>query len=410
MIAMVSQQNWHTPVLVGLFLLLLVAVLVWGDSPVEQPFDPDSRSPNGLLMLREWLQEMGYQVTTNGQTRFAPSARQHMLLIYPGEGRFTQGEADRLFEWVEDGGTAVIVGHADRELRRAFNYRSWNHPAAIEVEQSQPLLPEATETFDRGGHGFDATRAPHIIAVLKSGYGTRLAVLKYGAGWAWLVGEPFAFTNGRLSESGAQAQLFPAFLRTVPAGGTVVVDTYHMFGPLLPGERPPVNTFRDWVYLTPAGWAAVFLLLLCGGWLLLSGRRLGPPLEAPSQGRPRDAAEFVVAMAGLQRRARVRDHIARHQRFRLKQALGRPWRLRPSLPDDEFLRQLRSLDPTLSRSAHHRDTIRDHSSAGARPNLTIAQAAALLDELATVPDEERLLQLARRVDEFRAATVDNIPS
>ena len=68
------------------------------------------------MLLREWLQEMGYQVTTDGRTRFAPSTRQHMLLVYPGEAQFTKGEADRLLEWVEDGGTAVIVGHADREL------------------------------------------------------------------------------------------------------------------------------------------------------------------------------------------------------------------------------------------------------------------------------------------------------
>ena len=172
-------------------------------------------------------------------------------------------------------------------------------------------------------------------------------------------------------------------------------------------NSPPINTFRDWVYQTPAGWAALFLLLLGGGWLLLSGRRLGPPLEVPTQGRRREAAEFVVAMAGLQRRARVRDHIARQQSYRLKQALGRPWRLRPSLPDDEFLRQLQSLDQTLSRSAHHVGPIQDNSAAEARSHLTIEQVAAILDELATVPDEERLLQLARRVDEFRAAYGDS---
>jgi len=406
MIARASQRNWHAPLLVGLFLLLLVAVIVWGDSPVESWYDPDSRSPSGLLMLREWLQEMGYQVTTNGRTRFAPLPRQHMLLIFPGEEQFTLGEAERLLNWVEEGGTAVIVGHADRELRRAFNYRSRVQPAA-DVEQIQPLLPEATESFDRGGRGFDATRDPSIITVLKSGAGARLAVLRHADGWVWLVGEPLAFTNGRLSESRAQAQLFPAFLRTVPAGGTVVIDTFHLFGPLLPGEPPPVENFRDWLYLTPAGWAAVFLLLLCGGWLILSGWRLGPSLERPNQGRRREAAEFVVAMAGLQRRARVRDHIARQQSYRLKQALGRPWRLSPSLPDDEFLRQLQSLDPTLSRSAHHAGPIRDNSAAEARSHLTIEQVAAILDELATVPDEERLLQLARRVDEFRAAYGDN---
>jgi hypothetical protein len=408
MISMTSKLDWHTSLLVGLFLLLLVAVLLWGDTTVERRFDPDSREPSGLFLLQEWLQEMGYHVTTTGQRRFALSPRQHLLLIYPGDERFTSSEADSFFEWVEAGGTAVIIGEADTKLRRALNYSALTSFTVGIVDQSQPLLPDASEPFDRGGRRFDLTEAPQTIAVLDGNQGPKLAVLGRGDGWVWLVGEPLAFTNGQLSEDHAQAQLIPAFLRTVPAGGTVVLDSYHLFGPLLPVGAAPVESLKDWLYFTTTGWAVVFLLLLCGGWLLLSGWRLGPPLEVLTQGRRREAAEFVVAMAGLQRRARIRDHIARQQRYRLKQFLGKPWRIRPSLSDDEFLRQLQAMDPTLGVTARQGVPMRNYPPPDSGAELSIDEIEQMLDELATVPDEERLLQLAQRIDRVRASAGDRI--
>ena len=408
MLSMTSKWNWHTSLLVGLFLLLLVAVLVWGDTTVERRFDPDSREPGGLFLLQEWLRDMGYEVTTTGLRRFALSPRQHLLLIYPGEERFTQSEADSFFEWVAAGGTAVIIGQADSKLRRVLNYTSRASSGVGPVDQSQPLLPEALEPFDRGGRSFDLSEAPQTIAVLDGNQASRLAVLRQGEGWVWLVGEPLAFTNGQLSEDHAQAQLIPAILRTVPPGGTVVLDTYHLFGPLLPVGAAPVESLKDWLYLTTTGWAVVFLLLLCAGWLLLSGWRLGPPLEVTSQGRRREAAEFVVAMAGLQRRARVRDHIARQQQYRLKQSLGRPWRIRPTLSDAEFLRQLHSMDPKLSVTTRQSVPMRSDPQPEPGPELTIEEVARILNELATIPDETRLLQLAQRIDDFRSASGDRI--
>ena len=405
---MAAKLHWHTSLLVGLFLLLLVAVLLRGDNTIERQFDPDSREPSGLLLLREWLQEMGYQVTTTGQRRFALSPRQHLLLIHPGEERFTQSEADSLFEWVEAGGTALISGQADSKLRRALNYNTWTDITVGDVGQSQPLLPEATEPFDRGGRRLDLTETPQTIAVLNSVRGPQFAVLRRGAGWVWLVGDPLAFTNDELSEDHAQAQLIPALLRTVPAGGTVVFDTYHLFGPLLPSDAAPIESLKDWLYLTPTGWAVVFLLLLCGGWLLLSGRRLGPPLEVTNQGRRREAAEFVVAMAGLQRRARIRDNIARHQRYRLKQTLGKPWRIRPSLSDAEFLRQLQSMNPALGATTLHGGPIQNYPLPESGAGLSIEEIAHILDELATIPDEERLLQLAQRIDSVSPPAADRI--
>ena len=426
MIAIASKLDWHTSLLAGLFLLLLAAILLRGGAATERRFDPNSRETNGLLLLQEWLREMGYQVTMTGRQRFALSPRQHLLFIYPGEEPFTQSEADSLFQWVEAGGAAVIIGQADSKLRRALNYNTRSNLTLGDVEQSQPLLPEATEPFDTGGRRFDLTETPQTIAVLNSVQGPRLAVLRRGAGWVWLVGERLALTNGQLSEDHAQAQLIPAFLRTVPIGGTVVLDTYHLFGPVSPAGAAPVQSLKDWLYLTPAGWAVLFLLLLCGGWILLSGRRLGPPLEPPTQQRRREAAEFVVAMAGLQRRARIRDHIARQQRYRLKQSLGKPWRIRPTLPDAEFLRQLQSLNPALDATTHSDELFPPHSPAErsirqggpvqsdplpeSGAGLSIAQIAQILDELATIPDEKRLLQLAQRIDGVRPSGSDRFPA
>ena len=395
---MASKLNRQTLLLVGLFLLLLVAVLLRGNATPGRRFDPDSPEPNGLLLLREWLQEMGYEVTTTGQQRFALSPRQHLLIIYPGAERFTQNEADSFFDWVEAGGTAVIIGQADSKLRQALNYDTAPGYARGDLAQRQPLLPEAIEPFDRAGRPFDLTEAPQMVAVLDNGMGSGMAVLRRGAGWVWLVSEQLTFTNSELSDDRAQAQLLPAFLRTVPARGTVVFDTYHLFGPVLPSGAAPIKSLKDWLYFTTTGWAVVFLLLLGGGWLLLSGRRLGPPLERTAQGRRREAAEFVVAMAGLQRRARIRDNIARHQRYRLKQSLGKPWRIRPTLSDAEFLRQLQALNPALNAPAVQDASAHNHFLSQSGAGLSLEEISQILAELATIPDEDRLLQLAQRID------------
>ena len=113
-------------------------------------------------------------------------------------------------------------------------------------------------------------------------------------------------------------------------------------------------------------------------------------------------------MAGLQRRARIRDHIARQQRYRLKQFLGKPWRIRPSLSDDEFLRQLQAMDPTLGATARQGVPMRNYPPPDSGAELSIDEIEQILDELATVPDEERLLLLAQRIDRVRASAGDRI--
>jgi hypothetical protein len=142
-----------------------------------------------------------------------------------------------------------------------------------------------------------------------------------------------------------------------------------------------IRSIQDWLYGTPTGWATLFLLLVGLLYLLLSGRRLGPPLTIPMQGRRREAAEFVTAMAGLQRRARASDAVARHHRRRLLLALGRSYRIPADLDDREFLRQLRLVDPTLS-------------------DERAARLEGVLAGLSSLPDEERLVALVAEADQI----------
>jgi hypothetical protein len=78
--------------------------------------------------------------------------------------------------------------------------------------------------------------------------------------------------------------------------------------------------------------------------LLLQGRRLGPPLPGPTATRLREAGEYVTALAGLQRRIRQPRVVADHHRHRLKNAVGRLAHAPADLPDGEWLAQVRRAD------------------------------------------------------------------
>jgi hypothetical protein len=98
------------------------------------------------------------------------------------------------------------------------------------------------------------------------------------------------------------------------AGQNVSFDElHHSFAPGAPGPAT-INTL---LFETPPGRAVIYASLLTFVYLLLSGRRLGPPVPArqPSEVQ-RTMYEHVQMLANLYRRARqlrvVRDAFNRH--------------------------------------------------------------------------------------------------
>ena len=389
-----------TPLAIAaLVVILLLAALVTTPPPEPIAYDLDASHPAGLLALRLWLAELGYDVQRTGGLRFDLPATADLLFVYPNQLSYNAAEAAALKKWVEQGGTLVLVGPTaeDHALVDAFGVRQAPELSyENEQVQVQPLLPEGRRVYPREwfapGVTLDLSDAPQAVPVLvladiDSDRDTLIenavskpvvAVQTVGDGVVWHLAPGVDLTNLNLQEF-EQGELLPALLRTVPDGGVVVFDAYHLFGFSRAGEQ--IATLQDWLYRTPTGWATLFALVVTGGFLLLQGRRLGPPLITVAQTRGREAAEYVRAMANLHRRAGEHTALAQHHHNRLKIGLARRHAILPDLPDDQFLRTLEHVSPPLSPAR-------------------LAAVRTTLTGLTSRPQEQQLVELAAAVDQL----------
>lgn len=376
--------------LIGVVLLAaaLLAVSAVGSRPAQPPpFDLDSTADDGLAALRLWLEELGYDVRRTGGLQFTLPAAD-LVFVYPNQLVYTPAEAQTLRAWVEAGGALVLVGPAaeDVALERAFGVRS--QPGAVFAqigEQVQPLIPDGAAEYladwSVEGAVLDLEDAPAAVPVLQSSAGdVAAAVQAVGEGVVWHLAPGHAFANRGLAEE-EMGQLLPPLLRTVPPGGVVVFDTFHQFGLLRAGEQ--IATLQDWLYRTPWGWATLFSVATGALFLVLQGRRLGPPVVTWSERRRREAAEYVEAMALLSQRAGLAADVAAHQRRRLKRGLARRRPLDPDLDDNLFVERLAYSEPPL-------------------PPEQIAAVAQTLQALQGNPTPSQLATLAARVDHLLA--------
>lgn len=396
-------SNWRslwTPLaIVALSAVMILAALVTTPPPEPIPYDLDGSHSTGLLGLRLWLEELGYDVRRIGGLRFDLPAESTLLFVYPNQLTYTSEEAARVRRWVEDGGTLVLVGPdaEDRNLISEFGVRL-NPELRTERRQAQmqPLLPEGRPIYTREWFSpavtLDLSDAPQAVPVLalvgdhEPGASNELAeiaetravvaVQSVGEGVVWHLAPGVDFTNINLREY-AQGELLPALLRTVPEQGVAVFDAYHLFGLSRVGDQ--IATLQDWLFRTPTGWATLFALAISAIFLLLHGRRLGPPLVTVEQTRGREAAEYVRAMANLHRRAHKHTDLAQHHHHRLKIGIAKRRGVRADLPDEQFLDALAFTPPLLSESQ-------------------LAIVRSTLTGLSNRPNEQQLVNLAAGVD------------
>lgn len=379
-------QRGNLPLLgVVLLAALLLLVSALGNRPREPlPFDPDSTTDSGLAALTRWLTELGYDVQRTGGLRFALPAETDLLFVYPNQLTYSAGEAAMLRFWVEEGGTLVLVGPnvEDRALEDAFGVRSGPRLSYAQAgQQVQPLLPEGASEYwadwSAADDVLDLQDALAAVVLLQTGEGeATMAVQSVGEGVVWHLAPGNAFSNRGLAQDN-HGDLLPPLLRSVPAGGVIVFDTFHQFGSIRMGEQ--ILTLQDWLYRTPTGWATLFAVLVSGLYLLLHGRRLGPPLVTWSERRRRESAEYVEAMALLAQRAGLSADVASHQRTRLKRGLARRRPLDPDLDDALFVERLAAVEPLL-------------------PAEQVAEVAQTLRALAAQPNAAQLATLAAGVD------------
>jgi hypothetical protein len=342
-------------VMLLLAIVLVVLAALQNQPQRVQPYDPDDTSSLGLRALVLWLEELGHPVRS-GSLRSRLDAQTGLLFLHtssresPAYRSDLEADADatRVYEWVQQGGTLVLVGpdvsyfalseHFGVEQVESFG------DILLNTGQAQPLLPDTpanwNNSFASYSLRFFEERA--IVPVLARSNGELVVALQFiGEGVVWHLTEDFALTNLNLRDERV-ASLLPAILRTVPEGAPALFSTLHLMSPDIQNDEVgEVATLQDWLYTTPFGQATLLLIVSLFVYLLLQGRRLGPPLPATTANRPREAAEYVTALASLQRRIRQPSLVADHHRQRLKSALGRLAQLPTDLPDAEWLAQLR---------------------------------------------------------------------
>lgn len=366
---------------------LLVMAFFLGEPTTPVPFDLNSPAADGLRALRLWLGEMGYQVMSERQPTFAVPPDLDLLFIYPNQEPYTEAEAKTLADWVAQGHTLVIVGltFADVQLQTTFQVRldAGQPDLAWLLAQQQPLLPDApmTQAGTGAAQVLNLTEAPAAVAVWATQKGeVTAAVQQFGKGVVWHLSLHHALTNEQLREP-AQAMLTPALLRHVPEGGKIAFDTYHLFGPMSTTETAAIQSLQDWLYRTPTGWATLLTVGLVLFYFVQQGRRLGPSLPAQAEVRRREAAEYVIALANLLRRARQRAVVAQHHKQRFKRTIGRLLQISPDLEDAAFMQRLQEADPRWNAEEQQ-------------------QIAVVLQTLNETANERKLVQTVAEMDKL----------
>lgn len=383
-----ATYNWTTISVIALVGLLFVVALFTNRGKAQRAFDPNSNAPDGLLLLRLWLEDLNYDVRMQSQIAFdLPTQPKSLLLIYPGTRGYSEPEAERLYQWIEVGNSAAffVYDPVDEVLGKRFAFAADGF--TLDEEQiTQPLLADhkaLAKTILKTNRGFGSALAvqdaPNTVTAISTLDGQPVvAVRQIGKGTLWLMSSHYLFTNQQLSAEDVGAHFIP-LLRTVPDHGMIQLDTFHLFGSLL-GDKQEINSIQDWLYYTAWGNATLFAALVVGLFLVLQGRRLGPALPTQEQMRRREAAEYVVAMANLYRRGSVTADVAAYQKQRLKQAVGRPLHLGSDLPDAAFIQALRTHDPRFDEARID----------------TLTQLLSALDHA----DDASLIESADEIDRF----------
>ncbi len=293
--------------------------------------------PGGAAALRRYLDAMGARTTTVQGASFDPAGAR-VLLVLGATEPVTPADVATMRSFVRGGGTLVVatdLGLAERALLDAYGVAV----AGVAAGGAYPLAGAAFADPPAGrlaiDQGVTLALPPEGLVLASAGGAPLIGAVRDGSGAAIFVGSLRPFLSAGLGDAD-NARAVLGLVRPALRGATVAFDEYHH------GYRPSSDVLvlleRTW-----PGRALVFVAVVVLLYLVLSGRRLGPPL--PLEVRPaRSSLEYVRGFAGLVRRSGHGEIARRRLRSDLHTGLARSLGLDPATPFDRVVARLAASD------------------------------------------------------------------
>ncbi len=349
-----SRDSWLAIGLVVILAAVTVAAALQQTREAEPPpLASFSAAPNGARALFLWLGELGYVASGDALEVFDIPEEVMLLFVLEPTLTITASEWERIDAWVEQGGTLVVAGQNFAAGLAAGHYEFTLVYQAITTTLTgqTPLLasPPLTTTVPAQTRAIFTTERSDFISLLADEAGVVRAAFEKGEGRVILSAAPFPFSNAGLKETGNPA-LVLNLLSGLDQSDSVWFDEWH-HGLRNIQASATIAGPEDWLRSTPAGRSLLFVAAVIFVGLLLRGQLFGRPVPLPKDVSRRAPLEYITALANLSRRAGLRGVVLRQYHHWLKRGLGHRYRLNPTLPDDEYVRQLALFNPNLDAGA-----------------------------------------------------------
>lgn len=366
---------------VALAMALALVLLVLGTAPPAVNDDPSSRAAGrgGTLALYRWLGNLGFGVHRVGSA-FDLTGTDVLLVIDP-RTRVSTADAAALARLVRSGADAVVA-LSPESVADVGPLLDALDVGVVDGRPAGTSVP--AQPFDASDRVHDVAMAAGLAIepsaaltpLLVQGGAITAAAESIGAGRAYVLASPQPLTNDGLRH-GDSAGLVLALLERA-RGGAIAFDEYHHGEADLPAGGAAA------IFASPLGLALGLATLAVLVYLVLHGRRLGPPLPAGDPAAVPSTAAYVEAMAGLFGRSRDRGVVADRYAAELRGRVGAGAVAAPGPEGDvAFVAALGRSRPDLAEDAA----------------VVLTRARALA---AQSPDAPSLLALAIDIDRLEA--------
>ena len=276
------------------------------------PGSSGSAQPDGTLALYDWLGGLGAQPQRLTDTAIDSGVSTVMIVEPPAI--LDQPTTAALDALADRGGTIVLAGDSLQWLVSA---------RALGADVEPLSAPSGTATSPDGlTLSFPSRYRLHSSAdgaepLLVRDNGDWVAMqMPYRQGNLIVVASPEPFTNAGLADDATARFVFRQVVSpAITAGQSVALDEIDRSGFASSSAAAP--TMAQLLFQTSTGRAILYAAVLTFVFLLLAGRRLGPPVYLRSAAdSPRTMYEHVQMLANLYRRAGqlavVRETLSRH--------------------------------------------------------------------------------------------------